>query len=137
MKAFNKMRDWETERSTFFVSLFIMLLFVIIEISPTIFKMMVAAGPYDDMLAAERHRIQIEAQKQISDLNDEVNTQIQISSALNQNKLDAEIAANKVLLEKIAVAQAELMETAIQEWRDQELKKIKEDASRYIKTKIG
>ena len=99
--------------------------------------MMVASGPYDDMLAAERHRIQIEAQKQISDLNDKVNTQIQISSALNQNKLDAEIAANKVLLEKIATAQAELMETAIQEWRDQELQKIKEDASRYIKTKIG
>ncbi len=137
MKAFNRMRNWKTERATFWVSLFIMLLFVIIEVSPTIFKMMVAAGPYDDMLAAERHRIQIEAQKQISDLNDEVNTQIQISTAFNQNKLDAEIAGNKALLEKIAIAQAELMETAIQEWRDQELRKIKEDASRYIKTKIG
>lgn len=99
--------------------------------------MMVAFGPYDDMLSAERHRIKIESQKAMSDLNDSVNTQIQISSSNNQNKLAAEAAANKELLEKVSTAQVELMETAIQEWKEQELKKIKEDASRYIKASIG
>ena len=73
----------------------------------------------------------------MSDLNDSVNTQIQISSSNNQNKLAAEAAANKELLEKVSTAQVELMETAIQEWKEQELKKIKEDASRYIKASIG
>ncbi len=127
----------KSSKSAHIVSIFIMLLFIIIEICPTLFKMMVAFGPYDDMLSAERHRIKIESQKAMSDLNDSVNTQIQISSSNNQNKLAAEAAANKELLEKVSTAQVELMETAIQEWKEQELKKIKEDASRYIKASIG
>ena len=116
------------------VSLFIMLLFIIIEVAPTLFKMMVTSGPYDDMLNAARHKTKVLSQKIISDINDEINTIIQISVEKNKNKLEAEAAANKELLEKIALIQAELLTTAVEEWRTIELEKIKQDPTQYIKS---
>ncbi|MBR3946364.1 MAG: DUF4407 domain-containing protein [Bacteroidales bacterium] len=120
--------------SVWWVSLFITLMFIIIEVCPTFFKMMVAAGPYDALLAAEEHEKQVVSKHRISNINDEINTQIQISVEKNKNKLEAEIAANKELLEKIAVTQAELLKTAVEEWRNQELEKIHQDPSAYIKS---
>lgn len=117
------------------VSWVIMLLFVIIETAPTFFKMMISSGPYDDMLRAEMHRVKVISDKEISDLNDEVNTLVQISVAKNKAKLEAEMTANKEVMEKVALVQAELLQTAIDRWREEELKKIEADPSVYIKTK--
>lgn len=116
------------------VSIFIMLLFIIIEVTPTFFKMMIASGPYDELLNEEMHRKKVRAIQSVSNMNDEVNTQLQISTEKNRNKLEAEVAANKQLLEKIANVQAELLETAIEEWRKAELEKIHADPSKYIQS---
>lgn len=116
------------------VSLVIMLLFIIIETAPTFFKMMIASGPYDDYLRAEMHRIRVLSDKRISDLNDEVNTEVQISTQKNKERLAAEALANKELMERIAKAQAELLQTAIDKWREEELAKIAENPSEYIQS---
>lgn len=116
------------------VSLVIMLLFIIIETAPTFFKMMIASGPYDDYLRAETHRVRVLSDKRISDLNDEVNTEVQISTQKNKDRLAAEALANKELMEKIAKAQAELLQTAIDKWREEELAKIEENPSEYIQS---
>ena len=63
-----------------------------------------------------------------------VNTEVQISTAKNKERLEAEIKANKELMEKIAKTQAELLNTAIERWREEELAKINEDPSLYIKS---
>ena len=132
MKAFNEMK--ESDSSTYISSLFIMLLFIIIETAPTFFKMMIASGPYDDLLRSEMHKIRVMSDKRISDINDEINTAIKISTAKNKEKLEAELLANKDVLNRIATVQAELLQTAIDAWREEELKKIKENPSAYIKT---
>lgn len=116
------------------VSIMIMLLFIIIETAPTFFKMMIASGPYDDYLRAEMHRVRVMSDKRISDLNDEINTEVQISTQKNKERLEAEVLANKELMEKIAKTQAELLNTAIEKWREEELAKINENPSAYIKT---
>jgi len=116
------------------VSLVIMLLFIIIETAPTFFKMMIASGPYDDYLRAEMHRVRVLSDKRISDLNDEVNTEVQISTQKNKERLAAEALANKELMEKIAKAQAELLQAAIDKWREKELAKIAENPSEYIQS---
>jgi hypothetical protein len=72
--------------------------------------------------------------KRISDLNDNINTEIQISTEKNRQRLEAEVLANKELMEKIATTQAELLNTAIEKWREEELVKINENPSAYIKT---
>lgn len=132
MKAFDEMK--ESDSSTYISSLFIMLLFIIIETAPTFFKMMIASGPYDDLLRSEMHKIRVMSDKRISDINDEINTAIKISTAKNKEKLEAELLANKDVLNRIATVQAELLQTAIDAWREEELKKIKENPSAYIKT---
>lgn len=114
------------------VSLVIMFLFIIIETAPTFFKMMIASGPYDDYLRAEMHKARVLSDKRISDLNDEVNTEVQISTQKNKERLAAEALANKELMERIAKAQAELLQTAIDKWREEELNKIEQDPSKYI-----
>lgn len=116
------------------VSLFIMLLFIIIETAPTIFKMMIESGPYDELLKEEMERTKAAAIMNVSKINDNANTQIQISVEKNKERLIAEIVANKEILSKITAVQAELLQTAIEEWRKEELAKIKANPSQYIKS---
>ena len=132
MSAFNQMK--EENSSTNLASVFIMLLYVIIETAPTFFKMMIAYGTYDDLLRSEMHRARVMSDKRISDLNDEINTEIMISTEKNKNRLEAEIAANKEVMSRIAEVQSELLNAAIEKWRVEELAKIEEDPSKYIKT---
>lgn len=132
MVAFNRMKDNET--STKVAALFIALLFIVIETAPTFFKMMIASGPYDDLLRAEMHRVRVLSDERISDTNDEVNTNVMISTSINKVRYTEEVKVNKELMEKIAKAQAELLQTAIEKWREEELAKIEKDPSAYIKT---
>ena len=131
MMAFNRLRE---EDSTWWASLFISLLFIIVECAPTFMRMMVADGSYEDLLEVERHRISVLTSKRVSDLNDEINTEVKISTEKNRQRLEAEILANKELMEKIAKTQAELLKTAIDKWREEEFAKINENPSAYIKT---
>lgn len=132
MKAFSELR--REDRTTDIAAWFIMLLFIIIETAPTFFKMMIASGPYDDYLRAEMHKVRVTSDKRISDLNDIVNTEVLISTQKNKERLSAEVVANKELMERIAKVQAELLQTAIDKWRVEELDKIKQNPSRYIKS---
>ena len=134
INALNEIASFSENLSLFCARFFITLLFVAIEVIPTLFKMMVAFGPYDDYLHAERHRIKVLTSKRMSDINDQINTEIQISTQKNKERLEAEILANKELMEKIAKTQAELLQTAIDKWREEELAKINENPSAYIKT---
>ena len=131
MMAFSSLKENESTR---IAALFISLLFIIIECAPTFMRMMVADGSYEDLLEVERHRIKVLTSKRISDLNDEVNTEVQISIQKNKERLEAEVLANKKLMGQIATAQAELLQTAIDKWREEELAKINENPSAYIQT---
>lgn len=132
MKAFDDMKSENS--STRISAIFIMLLFIIIETTPTFFKMMIASGPYDDMLRSEMHKVRVLSDMKISDINDEIKTEVQINSEKNKSRLETEIAANKELLSQVAAVQAELLSTAISKWREEELAKIEKNPSQYIKT---
>ena len=112
----------------------VMFLFIAIEIIPTLFKLMMIDGAYDAVLALAKHRAKVIAKKQESDINDIINTDIMISTKNNEERYKAEVLANKKLMEKIAETQAELLQTAIEKWREAELEKINKDPSEYIKT---
>lgn len=142
MEALYNITSWKNkeerlagEKNTlFWVRMIIMLLFIIIEIAPTVFKMMIASGPYDELLNEEMERKKAQSITNVSRINDDANTQIQIVVEKNKDKLAAEVAANKEILAKIASVQAELLETAIEEWRKEELAKIKANPSQYIQS---
>lgn len=141
MLAFSEMKkaknDNEWASSTQIASWLIMLLFIIIETAPTFFKMMMEFGPYDDLLNAEKHKAKVLSDKRISDANDEVNTSVRISTMKNEKRYEAEIIANKDILEKIARAQSELLETAILKWKEIELAKVSQDPNAYIMSSVS
>lgn len=132
MNAFSELKD--ENPATNISSIFIMLLFIIVEIAPTFLRMMVADGSYENLLDAEKHRVEVLSTKRKSDLHDLVNTEVQISTEKNRQRLEVEVKANKELMEKIAKTQAELLQMAIDKWREEELAKINENPSAYIKT---
>ena len=119
---------------TFMAALFISLLFIIIECAPTFMRMMVADGSYEKLLEAEQYKIKVLADKRISDINDEINTEVQITTEKNRQRLEEEIKANEELMKKIAMTQTELLQIALEKWREEELAKINENPSEYIKT---
>lgn len=126
--------SWSESPTLCVARFMIMFLFIVIEVIPVLFKMMVSFGPYDRLIEAERHCIDVMCEKRKSDINDEINTSVEISTKQNLDRLEAEVAANKQLLEKIASAQAEILSEAIELWRAQELEKVRNNPTAYIQT---
>ncbi len=56
-----------------------------------------------------------------SNINEEVNTLVQINRNKNAQKLSAELAANNSLLSLISEAQAEIAREAINEWKRKQI----------------
>ncbi len=123
-----------TEKSStlMFAKWLITLLFIFIEIAPVLFKLMSDSGPYDDIMDRIKHETNVQEMQKISDLNDEINTSIKISTAKNQIRLDAELKGNQSLLDKIAFAQAEIAELAVNEWKKNELDKLNSGTNEII-----
>lgn len=132
--ALHKVTSPSNSMNLFIARICIMLLFVAIEVIPTLFKMMMTSGPYDDLLRAEKHRVRVLSDKRISDINDDVNTDVHISIEKNKERVEAELQANKQVLEKLAAAQSSLLEEAIELWKEEELSKIRNNPSAYIQS---
>lgn len=133
LKALNTITIPWKDPALFVARILIMFLFIAIEVIPTLFKLMMIDGAYDAVLALEKHRAKVVAKEQESNINDNINTNIKILTEKNKERLEAEVLANKELMEKIANTQAELLQTAIDKWREEELAKINENPSAYIK----
>jgi hypothetical protein len=114
------------------VGIFITLLFIFIEVAPVFFKLMTESGPYDDMYERVKHEVFVREKQKISDINDVINCDIEIGTKKNQNRLNAEIKANEELLNAIALAQAEIAKTAIEKWKEREMKKAIENPESFI-----
>lgn len=112
----------------------ITLLFIFIEIAPIMFKMMTERGTYDDILDRIKHEAKVKQLLLQSNINEEINTAVKVHADKNSQKLNAELAANKDLLESIANAQAEIAQVAINEWKKEQLEKVKNTPSSMIKS---
>jgi hypothetical protein len=116
------------EVAGFWISLFITLLFMVIELTPIFFKMMLIKGPYDYMdenvkeLAIAEYGIEI-----TSDFYTDKNGE-QISKVVNHA---AEIKKKEKLL--LLKAQEELNEQIIQQWKEKKKKDIEDNLEDYIK----
>lgn len=110
----------------------ITLLFIFIEIAPVLFKLMTESGPYDEEVKRRRHSFALAERKIISDLNEEVATDLKIVSEKNRNRLATEVSANQDLMKKIAQAQTEIAEAAVEKWKKEELSKIESGIGHII-----
>lgn len=117
-----------------FAKWLITILFVFIEIAPILFKMMTERGTYDDILDRIKHEAKVKQLLLQSNINQEINTAVKVNTDKNEQKLNSELLANKELLESISKAQAEIAQVAIQEWKKEQLEKVKTNPSTMIKS---
>jgi hypothetical protein len=117
------------EIAGFWISLFITLLFMAIELTPVFFKLMLIKSPYDYL--AENRDDLIKAEKGIEVRYDYYTDKEGIERHLVINH-----EAKKMLYEKIKVSeiQEELTNYAIEKYKEREKKKIDENLDQYIKT---
>ncbi|PQB07538.1 hypothetical protein BST83_10500 [Polaribacter filamentus] len=112
----------------------ITLLFIFIEIAPIMFKMMTERGTYDDILDRIKHEAKVKELLLQSNINQEVNMAVKLHKDKNEQKLNAELLANKDLLKSISSAQAEIAKVAIEEWKKEQLDKVTKNPSSMIKS---
>lgn len=137
MEAFGLLKEEKPAIAT--ASLFIMLLLIIIEISPVLFKMMLASGDYDVIMEAEKNEIKVNETVRMSQKNDWANAEIlkiveenKKKVADKQNELNAEMASNLELLNSIAKAQSEIAQVAITKWKETEIIKASQNPENFI-----
>lgn len=117
----------------FWAKWLITLLFIFIEVAPVLFKLMAEAGPYDEYMDRVKHEAYVRERKKISDVNDEINTSLKITSERNLSRLNSEIASNQALIDEITKAQAEIATLAVKKWKEQEKSKLEVGVDHIIK----
>ena len=75
------------------VSIMITLLFIIIEITPTFFKLIMIGGPYEDHINIENYKIEMLVKKQKNDIN----TDLLIAENKNKERLNKETNYNIII----------------------------------------
>lgn len=60
------------------LSFFLIILLTLVETTPVVVKLFAGRGPYDDMLEMVEHKVYINQQKEISNFNSDVNTDLEI-----------------------------------------------------------
>ncbi len=129
------MDELTSENKSLFVAKWLVtFLFILIEIAPILFKMMTERGPYDDIIDRVKHEVKVNQMLLQSNLNQEINTAVKIHSDKTEQKLSAELLANKELLNSIATAQSEIAKIAIEQWKKEQMEKVKNDVSTMIKS---
>lgn len=121
----HKVAGWE-------ISLFITLLFMVIELTPIFFKMMLIKGPYDYMDDNTRELAKAEAGIEIEYDFYTDKEGVERHKVINH-------AAEMKRKEKLAMIQAqeELNEEIIKRWKEKKKKEIEENPDKYIDGDIG
>lgn len=122
------------DQSLLFAKWLITFMFIFIEIAPILFKMMTERGPYDDILDRIKHEAKVKQLLLKSNLNQEINSAVKLHNDKTNQKLSAELTANKELLNSIAQAQAEIAHAAIAEWKEQQIEKVRAEPSVMIRS---
>ena len=110
----------------------ITILFIFIEIAPILFKMMTERGPYDDIIDRKKHEIKVQQLQLQSNINQEINTAVKIHTIKYEQKLNAELEANKEILESISKAQKELAMIAIEKLKEEQIELVKNNSIKII-----
>jgi hypothetical protein len=153
MEALSSLSNWFNP--VWFASLVITLLFILLETAPVLVKLLTKRGPYDDTMDRLEYEHYIKEQKVISDHNMKINELLQkaekaaqlegdIFLKVEKQRLDHELQTNNAILELLAEKQEYLAKEAIENWYQEELRKMKEipggkedsDTSHFFENKL-
>ena len=107
------------------VSLFIMLLFIVVETVPIFVKLISPRGPYDELLDAQEHKFYVQALDSINEENRKLNKKISVLSSIDENEMNQELANNKEVLQAISEAHLDIIKLQLENWAEDEKKKFR------------
>jgi len=107
-------------------SIFIVLLFIVIESAPIIVKLLSARGPYDDMLEAEEYLKQVEIRKIVvqAELTEDHRIDLHRLLEKERNEKLYEVEKDHILTE--AKVLSEINKLKVQKWKEEEYGKLQE-----------
>lgn len=105
-------------------SLFIILLFIVIESAPIIVKLLSSRGPYDDLLEAEEYLKQVEVRKVIVQAELTEDHRIDLHRLLEKERNAILYEIEKGHIQNEARVLAEINKLKILKWKEEELSKL-------------
>lgn len=105
-------------------SLFIMLLFLAIEMSPVIVKLLSSRGPYDDILENEEHVFSVDRLERMTERSQLSFEKLELAKQTGNYALEQEIAYKKNHTRRFKEAEGEISQELITKWKREELERI-------------
>jgi Domain of unknown function (DUF4407) len=114
---------------------FITVLFILIEVTPILTKLMSKRGAYDEIMERVEYENSVRQKKIISEINDDINHSINQSTKANilkseyfelseKNRQEKEYSTTNEIIDKIAQKQLTLAEDMIEKWYLEEKNKL-------------
>ena len=111
---------------------FIILLFVFFESAPMIVKLLSKRGPYDILFNSEEKANTLVATEQFARVDISKSEIIELNEQLTKYRFQLIQESEKKYIKKVFETKYELDELKIEKWREQELKKIKENIDKVV-----
>ena len=111
----------EENGSVKYASWFIFILFMLIESSPILVKLLSKRGPYDELIDKEEYEKQIEYKKQKIKAKILANNYLELLKQKDELQFEAEKRNNEKLVKEIELAKDEINKLAIGKWKQKEI----------------
>ncbi len=122
----------QKNRTVKYASWFIFILFILIESSPILVKLLSKRGPYDELIDKEEYEKQIEYKKQKVKAKVLANNYLELLKQKDELQIDAEKRNNEKLVKEIENAKNEINKLAIGKWKKQEIDAINKEVAQEI-----
>lgn len=117
--------------------LMIAILFVLIEIAPTLMKIFLPSGAYEKRHEAIEHQSQAVSERMISEINIEVNNAIEEAIESGKKQMEASLRTNEAIFDELAAAQAEVVKEAIAKWKEREMLRARKNPDEFLKGEVS
>jgi hypothetical protein len=114
-------------QTVMYASWFIFILFILIESSPILVKLLSKRGPYDELIDKEEYEKQIEYKKQKIKAKVLANNYLELLKQKDELQIGAEKRNNEKLVKEIEEAKNEINKLAIGKWKKQEIDAIEQE----------
>ena len=121
-QAFGNLSD--KNKTIAYTSWFIIILFICIESSPVIVKLISSRGPYDEFFEAAQYETSLQAKKKMAEIQNSERNHFEIENQKSKMQFDAEMKINKDFTDKLFSARSEIRDKKIAKWKEQELNNI-------------
>jgi DNA-binding XRE family transcriptional regulator len=134
LRRMETLNNIASEHSTVqLASAFIVLLFILLETAPIFVKLLSERGPYDEVYESIEHEVRIHEYKKRLELDDEMSSEISLTSSMRSRQLAAELDLSRKTMEsletlagvEILEAQTEIARHLAAKWKRAELNRIR------------